>query len=131
MLCEAIEAGVNYADAAAIAKVSNSTLSNWRNRGAELDALIQESQTPLELSQNDKAIWDFWQRFTAAEAQGAVNMATVVYNEGLRNPDYALKWLERRRSAEWALRQQHDVTTGGQAFTRFVIVPEDTVHGND
>lgn len=122
-ICDAVEAGANYADAAAVAGVSDSALSKWRMRGAELEALLQEDAPTL--TANDQKILDFYRRLRAAESRGAVNAATVVYNAALTDPEFALKWLERRRPADWSLRQQMDVTSGGQPLKAYVVISPD------
>lgn len=104
-LCEAIEVGANYSDAAANAGICNATLTTWRDIGEAVSARVQASEDSIELTQDERRYLDFWQRFTAAEAQGAVNCATVVYNAAMKDPDKALQWLERRRPEEWGYRQ--------------------------
>jgi len=105
-LCENIEVGAGYADAAHAAGIANSTLSYWRNAGEEINERVQaEGDQGAGLSQDELRLWDFWKRFRAAEAQGAVNCATMVYNAAMKDPDKALQWLERRRPEEWGYRQ--------------------------
>jgi len=109
-ICDAIEAGANYADAAAVAGICNATLCSWRDSGQELYERVQASEEPIELTQNEKKLFDFWKRFSAAEAMGAVNAATVVYNAAMKDPNYALQWLSRRRPKDWMPRQSQEVT---------------------
>ena len=112
-ICDAVEVGANYEDAAHAGGIALSTLNLWRSKGEEINERVQEAQGQIDLSDIEKRRWRFWKRFVDAEAQGAINAATVVYNEALRDPEYALKWLERRRPDDWALRNKHEVTGAG------------------
>jgi sulfur relay (sulfurtransferase) DsrC/TusE family protein len=96
-ICDAIECGANYADAACAAGVSSSVVSAWRDEGEKVAELVQAAESQIELTPAQWRVLNFWKRFTEAESQGAINCATVVYNAAMKDPQYALKWLERRR----------------------------------
>lgn len=135
-ICAAIEVGANYEDAARYAGISSSTLSNWRVSGEDIDARVQASEEPLELTPDEARLWDFWKRFKEAEAAGAVNCATIVYNAAMRDPVWAEKWLERRRPEEWRLSQRTELTgkDGGPVEHTVTARLEDAiskVYGNE
>jgi hypothetical protein len=117
-LCEAIEVGANYGDAAAYAGICSATLSLWRDRGEEIAERIRQSDDPTELTPDDKLYLDFWVRFSEAEAAGAVNCATVIYNSAMKDPVWAEKWLRRRRPAEWGGNNEIDAASGAAVIVR-------------
>ena len=124
-ICDAVEVGVNYADAAAAGGVSSATLSVWRQAGEDVYRRVQDAESAIELTASEKRFLNFWKRFSAAESTGAINAATVVYNAAMKDPDFALKWLERRRSADWALRQRNEVTGADGGPVVFHVVYEE------
>jgi len=124
-ICDAIEAGANYADAAAVAGICNATLCSWRDSGQDVYDRAQAAGEPIELTPNEKRLLDFWKRFSTAEATGAVNAATIVYNAAMKDPDYALQWLSRRRPKDWMPRQGQEVTgANGGPIAVQVYIPD-------
>ena len=53
-----------------------------------------------------------------------MNCATVVYNAAMKDPDMALKVLERRRPDDWGYRQKQEIT-GGAGGPIVIRWPED------
>ncbi len=109
-LCEAIETGANYQDAAAAAAIAPDTLNKWRAAAKLIFERVQASEEPVALTPKELRLFDFYKRFTEAEGQGAVNCTTVVYNAAMKDPEWALRWLERRRPDEWALRNKQEIS---------------------
>jgi len=114
-ICDAIEAGANYADAAASAKVAPETLDKWRAAAKQIFERVASSEEPVGLTPKEMRLFGFYKRFLAAEGNGAVNCATVVYNAAMKDPEWALRWLERRRPQDWKMRVGQDVTIQGTA----------------
>lgn len=109
-LVEAIETGANYQDAAAAAGIAPDTLNKWRAASKLIFERVQASEEPVALNPKEMRLFNFYKRFTEAEGQGAVNCATVVYNAAMKDPEWALRWLERRRPDEWALRNKQEIS---------------------
>jgi hypothetical protein len=118
----------NYADAAAAAGVSSSVVSAWRVEGEAVAKMVQESEGPLELTPAQWRVLNFWKRFTYAESQGAIDCATVVYNAAMKDPQYALHWLTRRRPADWGITQRTELTgaNGGPVESVTRVIFEET-----
>lgn len=109
-LCEAIEVGANYDDAAAYAGVSAEALDKWRSEGAALLARVDAETNTVALDADELRLWRFYTRFVEAEGMGAVNCAIVLHNASMKDPQWALRWLERRRSKDWKPTQRQELT---------------------
>jgi len=127
-LCDAVETGANYVDVAASAKVSPEALNKWRAEGKEIFECVQAATEPVGLMPREMRLLTFYKRFTAAEGQGATNCATIVYNAAMKDPEWALRWLERRRGEDWGLRIKQEIEHSGemQIVMGYVDVPNRT-----
>lgn len=87
-----IEVGVSVRDAAQAAGVGISAVYDWLRRAEAIEEALESGErTVKDLSRDEKQYKKFRAEYQEAEATGAVNMATVVYNAGMGDPDYALK----------------------------------------
>jgi hypothetical protein len=118
-ICGAIEVGVSFADACQASGISRTSGYEWLDLGREFVRKLGAGEVDAkELTPDQKQYLKFCTQFQSSEATGAINMATVVYNAGMSDPDYALRWLERRRPAEWSGRNNVDVKhSGGVGLT--------------
>lgn len=114
-----IEVGVSVRDAAQAAGVGISAVYDWLRRAEAIEESLESGErTVKDLTRDEKQYRKFRAEFQEAEAVGAVNMATVVYNAGMGDPDYALKWLRARRPEQWSERGNLDVKhSGGLGLT--------------
>lgn len=85
---EGVGRGLTFANAAALAGISYSTLNRWRKRGRN--------------STRDDEFRDFWKRLERAKGEAALRLLNCV-NSAAEGGDWkAATWiLERRYSNEW------------------------------
>lgn len=92
VLLGAIQRGLPYKQASALAGISYMTFNRWREKGSEPDA-------PCEFS-------DFCDRLAAAEAKAADALCRVISKAGRTRDWRAAAWmLERRCPDEWGRRE--------------------------
>ena len=102
LICEAIEVGAGYDDAAANAGITRDTLAKWRKDGEALLNRVNAEANTVELSPDEIQLWRFYTQFLEAEGRGIVNLATVAFNGAMKDPRLALEVLARRRPDLWS-----------------------------
>ncbi|HRJ96859.1 MAG TPA: hypothetical protein PLL78_09245 [Fimbriimonadaceae bacterium] len=97
-LVKALKLGATRVDACRYAGISEDTLARWIVKYADFAEMIERT-----------------------EAEVAVRMSGTVVKAGQNDPHYALKWLERRRRAEWSPTQKHELSgpDGGAIMMQF------------
>jgi transposase-like protein len=96
-ICEAYSIGATYKICAAYAGVSEASLSGWLRQARELqESLENGSLKESELSDYQKQLLKFLKKFTAAEANDAMNLLQVIDQAASKDPVWAEKRLMRR-----------------------------------
>jgi len=96
-ICEAYSIGATYKICAAYAGVSEASLSGWLRQARELQEKLENGQLKeSELTSHQKQLLKFLRKFTAAEANDAMNLLQVIDQAAARDPVWAEKRLLRR-----------------------------------
>ena len=115
-IIEAISAGSTRDDAAGYAGIHPSTLYDWAKRGAKEKAgEFSEFSESLKKAEAECAVRNVTIIASAAQGGGLLERTTTIKKDGSKTttekyagPQWtaAAWWLERRRSADWALKQK-------------------------
>jgi hypothetical protein len=118
-ILESISIGAYYIDAAKAARISDQTLLNWLAEGRAARAAAEVGDV-LDKNAEDKL--DFLEKFEQAEAQCAIDMQMLVYNEAQRNVEKAQWWLERRRPDQFRPPNVRSEITGKDGNAMEIVI---------
>lgn len=94
IICDHLAIGGTQAAACALARVSEVTVCEWKNRGK---AALERQGKNEELIEEDRIYLNFLNAFNEAEAQAEQYFIGQIYAAVPTDPHHAWKWLERRR----------------------------------
>ena len=96
-VCDALRTGNTRKASAAYAGISETTFATYLDRYGDFRDAIREAET-------------------AAEVKHVAN----IYKAGEKDWRASMEWLARRRSADWAKRDNIDLTSGGKPFAAII-----------
>lgn len=100
--------------------ISNRPFLNWLAEGRAADPRRPKWATCW--TRTLKTSWIFLEKFEQAEAQCAIDMQMLVYNEAQRNVEKAQWWLERRRSDQFRPPNVRSEITGKDGNAMEIVI---------